>query len=44
MLKSRKPSDAHPLVDPETFTKWVKYTVDRAANNVEVEKKKAERR
>src|SRR5438876_2185838 len=41
MLKSRKPGDPHPFVDPATFAKWVKRAQDEAAKAVEVEKKKA---
>src|SRR6266550_1694292 len=40
MLKSRKPGDPHPFVDPATFAKWVKRAQDEAAKAVEVEKKK----
>src|SRR5207249_9155945 len=40
-LKSRKPGDPHPFVDPATFTKWVKQAQEGAAKAVEVEKKKA---
>src|SRR6266550_5800759 len=41
MLKSRKPGDPHPFVDPVTFAKWVKRAQEEAAKAVEVEKKKA---
>src|SRR5213594_3305809 len=41
MLKSRKPGDPHPFVDPDTFTRWVKRTQDEAAKAVQEEKKKA---
>ena len=40
MLKSRKPGDAHPFVDPAAFTGWVKRTQGAAAKNVEAEKQK----
>src|SRR2546425_8385900 len=41
MLKSRKPGEPHPFVDPDTFTRWVKRTQDEAAKAVQEEKKKA---
>ncbi|HYR91327.1 MAG TPA: MBL fold metallo-hydrolase [Terriglobia bacterium] len=41
MLKSRKPGDPHPFVDPVTFTKWVKRAQDEAAKAVQDEKQKA---
>jgi metallo-beta-lactamase class B len=41
MLKSRKPGDPHPFVDPDTFARWVKRTQDEAAKAVQEEKKKA---
>src|SRR5262245_50748756 len=40
LLKSRKPGDPHPFVDPATFTAWVKRTQGVAAKNVEAEKQK----
>ena len=43
MLKSRKPGDPHPFVDPATFTQWVKRTQDNAAKAVQQEKQKAGR-
>ena len=43
MLKSRKPSDPHPFVDPATFTQWVKRTQGNAAKAVQAEKQKAGR-
>jgi metallo-beta-lactamase class B len=43
MLKSRKPGDPHPFVDPATFTGWVKRTQGAAAKNVEAEKQKGGR-
>ena len=43
MLKSRKPGDPHPFVDPVTFSKWVKRAQAEAAKAIEVEKKKAAR-
>jgi metallo-beta-lactamase class B len=43
MLKSRKPGDPHPFVDPATFTQWVKQTQDSAAKSVQEERKKAGR-
>ena len=43
MLKSRKPGDPHPFVDPATFTQWVKQTQQTAAKAVEDEKQKAGR-
>ena len=41
MLKSRKPGDPHPFVDPATFTQWVKRTQDAAAKAVQEERQKA---
>jgi metallo-beta-lactamase class B len=41
MLKSRKPGQPHPFVDPDTFSRWVKRTQDEAAKAVAEEKKKA---
>ena len=43
MLKSRKPGDPHPFVDPATFTQWVKRAQDGAAKAVQEEKQKAGR-
>ena len=43
MLKSRKPGDPHPFVDPATFTQWVRRAQDNAANAVQTEKQKAGR-
>jgi hypothetical protein len=43
MLKSRKPGDPHPFVDPATFTQWVKRAQDSAASAVQQEKQKAGR-
>ena len=43
MLKSRKPGDPHPFVDPATFTQWVKRSQDNAAKAVQEEKQKAGR-
>ena len=43
MLKSRKPGDPHPFVDPATFTAWVKRTQQVAAKAVQDEKQKAGR-
>ena len=43
MLKSRKPGDPHPFVDPATFTQWVKRTQDAAAKAVQEERQKAGR-
>ena len=43
MLKSRKPGDPHPFVDPATFTQWVKRAQDNAASAVQQEKQKAGR-
>jgi metallo-beta-lactamase class B len=43
MLKSRKPGDPHPFVDPATFTEWVKKSQDNAAKAVQQEKQKAGR-
>jgi metallo-beta-lactamase class B len=40
MLKSRKPGEPHPFVDPATFTAWVKRTQGVAVKNVEAEKQK----
>jgi metallo-beta-lactamase class B len=40
-LKSRKPGDPHPFVDPAVFTQWVKRTQEVAAKAVEEEKQKA---
>jgi metallo-beta-lactamase class B len=41
MLKSRKPGDPHPFVDPATFAQWVKRAQDNAAKAVQQEKQKA---
>jgi metallo-beta-lactamase class B len=43
MLKSRKPGDPHPFVDPATFAQWVKRAQDNAAKAVQQEKEKAGR-
>ena len=43
MLKSRKPGDPHPFVDPTTFTQWVKRAQDGAAKAVQEERQKAGR-
>src|SRR5262247_1744559 len=43
MLKSRKPGDPHPFVDPATFARWVKRAQDEAAKAVQEEKQKAGR-
>jgi metallo-beta-lactamase class B len=43
MLKSRKPGDPHPFVDPATFMEWVKRTQGAAAKSVADEKQKAGR-
>ena len=43
MLKSRKPGEPHPFVDPATFTQWVKRTQEGAAKSVQDEKQKAGR-
>ena len=43
MLKSRKPGDLHPFVDPVTFAKWVKQAQETAAKAVQEEKQKAGR-
>jgi metallo-beta-lactamase class B len=43
MLKSRKPGDPHPFVDPATFTQWVKRAQDNAARAVQEEKQKTGR-
>jgi metallo-beta-lactamase class B len=43
MLKSRKPGDPHPFVDPATFTQWVKRTQDGAMKAVQEERQKAGR-
>src|SRR5262245_39134778 len=40
MLKSRKPGDRHPFVDPGVFTYWVKRTQEEALKAVQDEKKK----
>ena len=40
-LKSRKPGDPHPFVDPATFTQWVKRAQTEAAKAVQEEKQKA---
>jgi hypothetical protein len=42
-LKSRKAGDAHPFVDPTTFTQWVKRAQENAAKAVEEEKQKAKK-
>src|SRR2546427_533043 len=41
MLKSRKPGDPHPFVDPATFAKWVKRSQEEAAKAVQQERQKA---
>jgi metallo-beta-lactamase class B len=41
MLKSRKPGDRHPFVDPATFTQWVKRAQENAAKAIQEEKQKA---
>ena len=43
LLKSRKPGDPHPFVDPVTFTKWVKQAQDGATKAVQEERQKAGR-
>jgi metallo-beta-lactamase class B len=43
MLKSRKPGDPHPFVDPATFAQWVKRAQENAARAVQQEKEKAGR-
>ena len=43
LLKSRKPGDPHPFVDPTTFSQWVKRAQDSAAAAVQQEKQKAAR-
>ena len=43
MLKSRKPGDPHPFVDPATFTEWVKRAQDNAAKAVQQERQKTGR-
>jgi len=43
MLKSRKPGDPHPFVDPATFKEWVKRSQIEAAAAVQQEKQKAGR-
>jgi metallo-beta-lactamase class B len=43
MLKSRRPGDPHPFVDPTTFTQWVNRTQDAAASAVQEERQKAGR-
>ena len=43
MLKSRKPGDPHPFVDPITFAKWVKRAQNEAEKAVQLEKQKAGR-
>jgi len=43
MLKSRKPGDPHPFVDPATFTQWVRRAQDNAAIAVQQEKQKVGR-
>jgi metallo-beta-lactamase class B len=40
MLKSRKPGDPHPFVDPLTFAQWVKRSQENAAKAVQEEKGK----
>ena len=42
-LKGRKAGDAHPFVDPTTFTKWVKRAQENAAKAVVEEKQKAKK-
>jgi len=42
-LKSRKAGDAHPLVDPTTFTQWVKRAQENAAKAGDDEKQKAKK-
>jgi metallo-beta-lactamase class B len=41
MLKSRKPGDPHPFVDPATFAQWVQRAQENAAKAVQQEKQKA---
>jgi metallo-beta-lactamase class B len=43
MMKSRKPGDPHPFVDPATFAQWVKRAQDNAARAVQQEKEQAGR-
>jgi metallo-beta-lactamase class B len=43
ILKSRRPGDPHPFVDPATFTQWVKRAQDNAAKAIQEEKQKAGR-
>jgi metallo-beta-lactamase class B len=43
MLKSRKPGDPHPFVDPATLTQWVNQAQDGAAKAVQEERQKAGR-
>jgi metallo-beta-lactamase class B len=40
LLKSRKPGDPHPFVDPATFAQWVKRSQDTAAKAIQEEKAK----
>jgi metallo-beta-lactamase class B len=40
-LKNRKAGEPHPMVDPVTWTNWVKRAQDGAAKSVETEKQKA---
>jgi metallo-beta-lactamase class B len=42
-LKGRKAGDAHPFVDPTTFTKWVKRAQENAAKAVVEEKQQAKK-
>ena len=42
-LRSRKAGDAHPFVDPATFTQWVKRARENAAKAVEEETQKAKK-
>jgi metallo-beta-lactamase class B len=41
ILKSRKPGDPHPFVDPATFAQWVKRAQENAARAIQQEKQKA---
>lgn len=43
MLKSRKPGDPHPFVDPATFAQWVTQTQESAARAVQEERQKSGR-
>ena len=42
-LKSRTAGDAHPFVDPATFTQWVKRAQENAAKALEEERQKAKK-